>query len=358
MRIGSDAENSTPHHPLMYVFRFRLVSLYIDRILRESTTYRRRKRLSHMTKKLDLRSVYGSTLQRIRAQERNTDRLGMAALMWITYAQRPLRVDELCHALAVELGSGDFDVDNVPSISTVLGCCQGLIAVDEEELTVRLINLALYEYLFSNPGTLTHEPHSEIAKICLTYLNSKHVKDLSVSPSPEAPGTPFLEYCSVYWGVHAKKGPSALVTSLALNLLQEYDDHISAKLLLEHEGQLDPWNSRTDLGAAFRFSGLHCASFLGISEVVAALLQKESCDINEVDFDGNTPLTWAAFNGHGEVVKMLLELKGIEPDKPDNHGGTPLLCAASDGHDQIMIEFCSTMICSISLNHRVPRSRS
>ena len=30
----------------------------------------------------------------------------------------------------------------------------------------------------------------------------------------------------------------------------------------------------------------------------------------------------------------------------------------SDGHDQIMIEFCSTMICSISLNHRVPRSRS
>ena len=30
----------------------------------------------------------------------------------------------------------------------------------------------------------------------------------------------------------------------------------------------------------------------------------------------------------------------------------------SDGHDQIMIEFCSTMICSISLNHRVPQSRS
>ena len=28
----------------------------------------------------------------------------------------------------------------------------------------------------------------------------------------------------------------------------------------------------------------------------------------------------------------------------------------SDGHDQIMIEFCSTMICSISLDDRVRRS--
>ena len=31
-----------------------------------------------------------------------------------------------------------------------------------------------------------------------------------------------------------------------------------------------------------------------------------------------------------------------------------VLC--SDGHDQIMIEFCSTMICSISLDHGVRRS--
>ena len=260
-----------------------------------------------MTKVLDLGSVYGSTIERIRAQERDTSRLGMAALMWITYAKRPLRVDELCHALAVELGSADFDVDNVPSISTVLSCCQGLISVDEEESTVRLINYTLLKYFSSSPGIFSvRQSHSEMATICLTYLNSQRVKALAVTPSPDLGGTPFLEYCSIYWGVHAKRGPSALVTSLALNLFQEYDSHISTKLLLEHEGQLDPWNSRTDLGAAFRFSGLHCASFLGISEVVAALLHKESYDINEVDFDGNTPLTWAAFNGHGEVVKIKI----------------------------------------------------
>ena len=30
----------------------------------------------------------------------------------------------------------------------------------------------------------------------------------------------------------------------------------------------------------------------------------------------------------------------------------------SDGHDQIMIEFCSIIICSISLDHRGPSIRS
>ena len=56
-------------------------------------------------------------------------------------------MDELCHALAVEIGSADFDPDNVPLIATLMGCCQGLITVDKEALTVRLIHHTLQEYL-------------------------------------------------------------------------------------------------------------------------------------------------------------------------------------------------------------------
>ena len=336
MRIGNDAENSTPDHPLMYVFRFQLASLYIDRILPESTIDRRRKRLSNMTKKLDLWSVYGPTLRRISEQERDTFKIGMAALMLITYAERPLRVDELCHALAVELGSPDFNADNVPSISTVLSCCQGLISVDEEESTVRLINFTLQEYLFSPRMFIVREPHSEMAKICLTYLNSQLVKALAVTPSPDLGSLPFLEYCSIYWGVHAKRGPSALTTSLALGLFQEYDGHISTKLLLEHEKQLDPRNPRTDLGAGFRFRGLHCASFFGISEVVAALLEMEYYDVNARDFMGYTPLAWAALTGHAEVVEMLLGQREVKPYMPDNNGRTPLSHAAWKGHQSVV----------------------
>ena len=67
----------------------------------------------------------------------------MEALMWISYAERPLGADELCHALTVELGSTDFNADNIPSISTLLSCCQGLITLDKEASTMRLIHFTL-----------------------------------------------------------------------------------------------------------------------------------------------------------------------------------------------------------------------
>ncbi|RPA88327.1 hypothetical protein L873DRAFT_1586774, partial [Choiromyces venosus 120613-1] len=73
------------------------------------------------------------------------------ALMWISLAQRPLSVDELCHALAVKVGSVDLDTSTIPSIETLLGCCLGLITVDRESSTVRLIHATLQEHLSANP---------------------------------------------------------------------------------------------------------------------------------------------------------------------------------------------------------------
>jgi len=91
-----------------------------------------------MTNGQDLGDAYDATLERIRAQSGNKSRLGMVILMWISHAERPLRVDELCHALAVVIGSKDLDPHNIPSTRTLLGCCLGLITIDEAaELSVR-----------------------------------------------------------------------------------------------------------------------------------------------------------------------------------------------------------------------------
>jgi len=76
-----------------------------------------------MTDGLGLGGVYGATLGRIKRQGEEKARLGMTALMWISHAERPLKVDELCHALGVEIGSPDIDDDNAPSIGTLLSCC-------------------------------------------------------------------------------------------------------------------------------------------------------------------------------------------------------------------------------------------
>jgi len=220
-----------------YGSRFLLASLNIEAILRESTLYRRRERLSKMIDGLELGDVYGATIGRIKAQDGDKSRLGMTALMWVSHAERPLQADELSYALGVELGSSDFNICNTPSISTLVGCCQGLIAIDKEASTVRLIHLTLQEYLSTHSDILCNRPHSVIAEICLTYLNSQQVKALSTTVPPDPPNTPFVEYCSVYWGIHAKRYLSDRVRSLALELLTGHYSEISTRSLI---GRVDP----------------------------------------------------------------------------------------------------------------------
>ena len=146
-----------------------------------------------MTNGLELGEVYGATISRIKAQDGDKCRLGMLALMWISHAERPLLADELCYALAVQLGSRDFDVGNIPSIPTLMNCCQGLITVDKEASIVRLIHFTLQEHLSSHPNIFS-KSHSAMAEVCLTYLNSQLIKALSTDPYPNIQDAPFLEY--------------------------------------------------------------------------------------------------------------------------------------------------------------------
>ena len=175
---------------------------------------------------MGLGDAYSATIERIKAQSGDKSRLGMAALMWISHAERPLRADELCHALAVELGSTDFDGGNAPSMSTLVACCQGLITVDKEGSAVRLIHFTLQEY-FSIRQDIFGRTHSTMAEICLTYLNSQQVKAISAHRYPGTRVTYFLEYCSLHWGTHAKRELSDSARSLALALFREYENHIA-----------------------------------------------------------------------------------------------------------------------------------
>ena len=284
-----------------------------------------------MTDGSELGDVYGATIQLIKAQAGDKPRLGMAALMWISHAERPLQADELCHALAVKLGSMDFNARNVPLISTLVSCCQGLITVDKEASTVRLIHFTLQEYLSAHPNVFSR-PHAAMADICLTYLNSRQIRAISNAPFEDEWRTSFLEYCSVYWGVHARREPSDSTRSLRVELLNENYDRIPTKLLLDKVPHL--YLRYSDDSSPF--SGPHCASSLGIIEVLATLIEMECYDINEGDFLGYTPLTWAAHNGHEEVVRFLLRPEEVNPDKPDKRGQTPLSYAAKGGYEGVV----------------------
>src|SRR5437588_12542522 len=97
-------------------FRFLLVSISMDTILGEVTIRQRRKKLEQVTRGNGLSDAYTATLARLKAQKGNKSILGLNVLKWVLYSERPLRAEELCHALGVEAGSTDLDVENVPAL--------------------------------------------------------------------------------------------------------------------------------------------------------------------------------------------------------------------------------------------------
>ena len=228
------SHNTYRGYLLTSVTRFLLVSLNIEAILEEVTIYKRRKRLEEMVTGQGLGDAYTATLTRIKSLNGSKSRLGMEALMWISHSERPLKAIELCHALGVERGDTDRNDGNIPAIDTVLRCSLGLITIEASSSNIRLVHFTLQEHL-SNASSLFQSPHSIMAEISLTFLNFPCVRDLSTTLDSPPETAPFVGYASCFWGAHARKELNDGVKSLALKLLDDYDKHISSKLLLIHE---------------------------------------------------------------------------------------------------------------------------
>ena len=322
------------HYLLTLMPSFLLVSLNIDAVLSEVTLHQRRKKLDEMTKGEGLGDAYAATLSRVKAQHGSRSKLGMQVLMWVSHSERPLRVDELCHALGVEEGSTELNIRNTPAIETLLACSLGLVTVEKSSSTFRLVHYTLQEYLSHN-SNLFHKPNAVMAEVCLTYLNFHQVRGISPTLRSVPPTVPFVEYASCHWGTHASRETTESVRRLASKLLDGYDRHISSKILLLHRMSIGtrPFD-REDRPTGF--TGLHGAAYLGCVEIMVALLEMGKWDAQATDWRGNTAIAWAARRGHEEVVRILLKRDDVNPDTADKYGRTPLSRAAQNGHEEVV----------------------
>ncbi|RPA92087.1 ankyrin [Choiromyces venosus 120613-1] len=301
MRLDSDTEPDAMNDELRADI-MRIIPEKISDIFLLITVHQRRKKLEEMTQGNGLSDAYTATLNRVKAQKGTKSILGMKVL-------RQLQADELCRAMGVEIGSTDFDLENASSST----------------------------YLSGDP-TLFSSPHSSIAEVCLTYLNSQ-------SPST----IPLLEYASC-------------------QLLDGFEEHISAQL---------GWNIPYDpVGRVTGFTGLHGAIVVavlrvkewdlnaidstgttrGYEDVVKLLLTREDINPNTPDTKyGQTPLCWAARNGHEAVVKTLLAREDVNPNTPDTEcGQTPLCWAARNRHEAVI----KTLLAREDVNPNTPNPRS
>ena len=320
------------------------------------TISERRKALERLPS--DLYDSFRGIIARIR---RRPTELGMRVLMWLHFARRPLELEELQHALAVEKSHLELDTGNIPSQKVILDYCLGLVVVDMKTSIVRFTHFTVEEYFSENAETELPNGCSSIAETCLTYLNFSGLRqpcmDLS-SLIKKSNNYALLNYAALYWGTYVKQQCTDSLTGLA-------------RAILEHESERPPCAiqalySQVMFGTFVeKFSGVHATAYFGLAEnmakfsevypkdelgrtplswaagggheaVVRLLVERDGVDINAEDNEGRTPLIWAAYRGHEAVVRLLIEKDDVDIDAKDNDGMTLLICAAWGGHEGVV----------------------
>lgn len=323
--------------------------------------------------------AYEKAIQRIKDQALDSCILAMDALRLVTCARRPLGVEELCHALGVEVRedevrkddvreeSYEFDIENVPTIDAVVSVCAGLLAVDKESNVARLVHKSAQEYFERNQKKWFPNAHGFIAITCHTYL-------LAVEDSTDhSISFPFQGYANDHWGYHQRLGEEGLVKA---------DDAGTPgqKRVVFPGGKKSMQDTLSDMGVArlaAEFGSMDTALLWacenGKRSVVELLLRattKAQSDseyehfvrgpdllvagasnghVNIVQLflgmgtnpttaasDGRTALCSAAKGGHADVVALLLEQETINPNATSGDGQTPLCLAVGGGHDDVV----------------------
>jgi hypothetical protein len=148
--------------------RFLLAKLHIEALSIVANVKEVHQALQELPKDLD--HTYENTMNRIDAQPSGDRKIARSALTWVVNAQRPLKISELCVALAIEPGSKELDNDNMTDIVIILSVCAGLVIMEEHSSLVRLVHFTAQNYLDRIQTEKFPDAHFQITQSLLTYL--------------------------------------------------------------------------------------------------------------------------------------------------------------------------------------------
>jgi Ankyrin repeats (3 copies)/Ankyrin repeats (many copies) len=321
--------------------RFLLARLHVDSLLDKRTKQKVLSTLEKLSKgSAALDEAYSDAIKRIDGQLAEDRSLARRTISWISYAQRPLTAQELCHALAVEPGDRALNADNVHDVEDVVSVCAGLVTIDEESNVIRLVHYTTQDYFERIRLEWNPSAREEIASTCLTYLafdtfqcgNCRSDEDFEERIGKSI----LLEYAAQYWAEHVLP-IEEMVSELAFAFLRD-DALVSSSTQVisvgyKHRGYSQGFPQST--------TGLHLSARFGLVYLSRMLLtvdcKETSICADLKDSHSSTPLSWAARGGHEAVVKLLVETGKVDVDsKVKYHGRTPLSLAAEKGHEAVV----------------------
>lgn len=302
----------------------------------------------------ELNCLYRELLESI---EEESISQSLQLMQWICFAIRPLTLDELRYAIAVDADTPYKSLSECRNASEytdtpeelerrLKDLCRGLVETKQRwnGKVVQFVHQSVEDFLIQDglrildsslesTDTVVGRAHLRLSRSCIRYIAMEEVGSWAKSRlSRTGDGVPheldFLPYAVIYWLRHAEiaeaKGTpqSGILTSF-----EWPSNHILRRWKYIHDNGAMPFNWKGSL--------LHVASTYGISSVVEAILES-AVGIDSNDNSGRTPLSWAAEKGHGAIVKLLLD-KGANIDSKNKYfGRTPLSWAAEEGHKVVV----------------------
>ena len=277
-------------------------------------------------------------LGRIQGQSQSRVRLATDVLMWVSYSKRPLSPDELQQALAVKSGRRSLDSGLWRSPKTLVDVCAGLVIVEEESNTVRLIHYTLQEFLQSHLGRLSN-PNIHIAHVCRNYLLFDDFnRDVESIHELERlrQDMPFLSYAANHWGHHVSAESCESAETVQGEIFELLSDcsrvDLLFRLISRDELPFSYWT------AGYRHSSeippILAASFFGLEGVVQSLA-KDPSSLNSRNSCGATALHWAVWKNERSIVQLLIRARA-DMNARNEDGDTPLHIAAFRGHDGLL----------------------
>ena len=326
---NSDSERFTKNQ-----YRFLLAQLHMDSLRDCFSVSDIEETLEKLPMGSDaLTSAYDQAMQRIMDQRPNARSLALQALGWMTYSERLLSATELCHALAIKVGDAEFDDKRLINIKDVISVCAGLLIIDQETETIRLVHYTTEVYFKQHAELYFPHAQSSIAACCLTcvqydILGRGWVWELlpeRLHPDPCDSSVlrsfirdqPFLKYASVFWASHLNRHGLDTARDMFLRFAKN-DYRVSCVMQLiffvtrTASIQRSPKEGQP-------FSIMHLLAFLGGNNLVSVLMNHGFHGHRKDCYD-RTPLLWAITTGQKSIVKSLLPDGGFNVNHGDMAG--------------------------------------
>jgi ankyrin repeat protein len=247
----------------------------------------RRRALETLPK--DLFETYRRILDRVNDSTAGNQCLVEKTLRWLAFTEKPLTVDALTTAVAIEIGSTHIDQDDLPDEESLLWWCSSLVSKDKKTGFLALSHFTVKEFLMDEKllavPSLRHYYMNEdisnaiLAKVCLTYLG---FRDFSLTSRSRTLDTkqklefyPLLKYAATCWPEHSSwNDEDDILFDLKCRLINPLK---SANFML----WLDVffWGRKKETPKSA--STLHLAASLGLTRICQWLIDKNT----DIDFN-------------------------------------------------------------------------